>query len=54
MIEQSENPPDPEDVILWPDYTWCWRHELSEMNHKSDDFQIVYAGTKEWEDFFYD
>lgn len=25
-------------VYYWPDGTWCYRHELSQMTHKSDDY----------------
>ena len=27
-----------EDVIMWPCGTWCYRYELYEYNHKSDDY----------------
>lgn len=40
--------PDPDDVMLWPCGTWCYRHELHEMTHKSDDYEILYVGTSEW------
>jgi hypothetical protein len=30
-----------EDLIIWPDGTNCFRYELHEMNHMSDDFEIV-------------
>ena len=40
---------DLEDIILWPDGVWCYRYELKEMNHKSDDYQIITYGTKEHE-----
>lgn len=25
-------------AYIWPDGTWCWAYELSEMAHMSDDF----------------
>ena len=28
-------------VAEWPDGTWCDLHELREMTHMSDDYQIV-------------
>lgn len=31
----------PDDAIVWPDGTWCFRHELAEMTHMSDDFEVV-------------
>lgn len=35
---------DPEDVIKWPDDTWCYRSELPEFSHKSDDYEVLYWG----------
>jgi len=26
---------------LWPDGTYCERHELEQMTHMSDDYQVV-------------
>lgn len=40
---------DIEDIILWPDDMWCYRYELAEMTHKSDDYLIIKYGTKEHE-----
>lgn len=45
---------DVEDVLLWPDGTYCYRHELQEMTHKSDDYVVLFAGSKKWKDFFYE
>ena len=25
-------------ICYWPDGTWCYRHELEQMSHMSDDF----------------
>lgn len=25
-------------ICFWPDGTWCYRHELEQMTHMSDDF----------------
>lgn len=30
-----------EDVMAWPDGTWCYRFELWEMTHMSDDFEVI-------------
>ena len=30
-----------EDVILWPDGTWCYREDLPQMQWKSDDYRTV-------------
>lgn len=40
---------DIEDIMLWPDGEWCYRYELSEfMKERSDDFRVIYLGSKEW------
>lgn len=38
---------DPEDIILWPDGGWCYRHELPQFSYRSDDYQVIYWGTPE-------
>ena len=42
---------DKEDVILWPDGTWCYRHELVEYGHMSDDYTVLEYGTVRWDSF---
>lgn len=41
-----------EDIMVWPDdmlgSTWCYRDELEEMNHMSDDYITLYVGSKAW------
>lgn len=37
-----------DDVFLWPDDSWCYRHELSEYSFKSDDYEVVYSLTPKW------
>ena len=37
----------PDDVIVWPCGTWCHRYELSQFYDKSDDFQVLRAGSLE-------
>jgi len=34
-----------EDIMRWPDGTWCYRYELDEMSHMSDDYEIIPFGT---------
>lgn len=34
-----------EDILEWPDGTWCFRYELHEMAHKSDDYITHAEGT---------
>ena len=26
------------EICYWPNGTWCYRHELEQMAHMSDDF----------------
>ena len=28
---------EPQDIVVWPDYTWCYVDELAEFDYKSDD-----------------
>ena len=37
-----------EDVFLWPDGTWCYRHELLEYGWLSDDYIVLEYGTIGW------
>lgn len=42
----SNHPPentvfDPEALIIWPDLTWCYAHEIHEYQHMSDDYVVV-------------
>ena len=43
---------DIEDVILWPDGSWCYRYELYEMKHKSDEYIVIRASTPMYDEFF--
>ena len=37
---------DPEDVMLWSDGTWCYRHEgLEYLSWMSDDYETIRFGT---------
>ena len=38
-----------DDVILWPDGAWCYRYELPEMSHKSDDYEVLHVGTERYQ-----
>lgn len=42
---------DIEDVILWPDGTWRYRHEQTEYGYMSDDYIVLEYGTARWCDF---
>jgi hypothetical protein len=41
-----------EDIMLWSDGTWCYRYELYEMQHMSDDYEILEYGSIEYDNFF--
>ena len=45
---------DKEDVILWTDGTWCYRHELTEYGRTSDDYTVLEYGTVRWRRFLKD
>lgn len=38
-----------EDIIEWPDGTMCFREDLEQMTHKSDDYRVVYFDSSEYE-----
>ena len=42
---------EPEDVIKWPDGTWCYRYELPEFSHKTDDYEVLSFDASEWHKF---
>lgn len=45
-------PTDSEDVMLWPDDSWCFRYELEEfLKGKSDDYETLYIGTLTYQSF---
>lgn len=37
--------PHPEDVMLWSDGGWCYRHETDFRAQRSDDFRLIAEGT---------
>lgn len=40
-----------DDFVVWPCGTWCYRSELPQMIHKSDDFEIIPAFSDDWHEF---
>lgn len=38
-----------EDLIVWPDGTMCYREQLEEMSHMSDDYEVVPVGSDRWD-----
>jgi hypothetical protein len=43
-----------EDIIKWPCGTWCYRYELHEFTHKSDDCIVHEFDSCNWHTFFED
>lgn len=41
---------NPDDVIVWPCGTWCYRYELAEFSHKSDDYEVLPDGSERAEE----
>lgn len=37
-----------EDIVLWPDGTWCYFEDLEEMSFMSDDYKIIPYLSEEW------
>jgi hypothetical protein len=38
-----------EDIMLWPDGTWCYREELEEMlTWMSDDYEVIPVDAERW------
>lgn len=44
---------DPDDICLWADGTWCYRHELGEYSYMSDDYEVRHQGSPEWHSFLH-
>jgi hypothetical protein len=43
--------PSSEDIVLWPNSTWCYRHELHEYAWMSDDYAAISAYSAAWHRF---
>lgn len=54
FIHPIEAGPDSEDLIVWPCGTQCFRYELHEMTHKSDDYEVVPFDCKRWHELLDD
>ncbi len=37
-----------EDILVWSDGTWCYRYELWEMTHMSDDYLVLSYDSPEY------
>lgn len=45
-------PHDSEDVLQWPDGSWCFRYELYYMSHVGDDYTVLPYGSVDYDKFF--
>lgn len=41
----------PDDILLWPNGNWCYRSDIDDMSHLSDDYQILRADSEQWREF---
>ena len=39
------------DVMRWPDGMWCFREDLHEYGHMSDDYEVMPEGSEKAEAF---
>jgi len=37
----NKYPTDNEDMVIWPDNTWCFAEELDDYSWKSDDYIVI-------------
>ena len=40
-----------DDIFVWGCGTWCYRYEAWEMDHMSDDYEVLYFETPEYMQF---
>lgn len=41
----------PDDILLWPNGSWCYRSDVQDMSHLSDDYQVLRADSEQWHEF---
>lgn len=37
-----------DDIIVWPDGTWCYRYDLPGYSWKSDDYKVLEQESEDW------
>lgn len=42
------NQADLDDILIWPDGTWCYQFELHEMQWMSDDYERLQFDSPEY------
>jgi hypothetical protein len=38
----------PDDIVLWPCGTWCFRDEVGYYAHMSDDSRVISVDSPDW------
>jgi len=49
MTTGSIKPANPNDVLRWPDGSWCYREYLNEYTWMSDDYEVLTQEHPEYE-----
>lgn len=44
-------PLSPDDIVVWPDDSWCFRSELEEYTWKSDDYRWILISDSKYDSF---
>lgn len=44
----ATQPTSCDDIIVWPCGSWCYRSELQEYTHKSDDYEVLFVDSPHW------
>lgn len=47
----ATQPTSCDDIIVWPCGSWCYRSELHEYTHKSDDYEVLFVDTPAYTQF---
>lgn len=50
-IKTTVKPISQDDLLIWPDDSWCYRSELHEMDWKSDDYYVLYIDTPAYNEY---
>lgn len=44
-----DSTPSSEDILRWPDGSWCYREDLSLYLWSSDDYEVIRPGSPEYD-----
>lgn len=48
----TERKPHNDDILKWSDGSWCAREDLGEYPHMSDDYEVLFFESDEWQEFW--